>query len=65
MIYLFQCVTEHCDPQEVEVEQRIHDPNPRCEFCGRVMQQLIAGKTGIQLKGGGWAKDLYSKPHKK
>lgn len=33
---------------------------PRCPKCLKLMTKLISSSTFI-LKGGGWAKDLYSK----
>ncbi len=49
---------------EIEVEHKLCDPAPKCEHCGRQLVLQIAGKTGIALKGGGWAADLYTKANK-
>jgi putative FmdB family regulatory protein len=49
---------------EIEIEHSIKDePLKKCRDCGRdSLQRLISCGTNFSLKGGGWYKDLYSKP---
>lgn len=55
--YEYHCQT--CD-RVTEVEMRITDPEARtCYTCGAPMERLVS-RSSFQLKGGGWAKDLYS-----
>lgn len=50
-----------------EYLMRLGEPNPEvclnCGACDSMIKQL--GRTTFQLKGDGWAKDLYHKPKKK
>lgn len=59
MIYEYEC--EACEHQ-FEAEQKITDPKiEECPECGKLkVKRLISGGTSFQLKGGCWAKDLYS-----
>jgi putative FmdB family regulatory protein len=47
-----------------EAQQRITDEPlrdcPRCLVAS--LQRLVSGGAGVVFQGGGWAKDLYSKP---
>ncbi len=56
--YDLYCPT--CDRTE-EVQRGMNDPNPACGTCGAAREQLPPTGTGFALKGGGWAKDNYSK----
>jgi len=55
-----------CDHQ-FESEQKITDePLVECPKCLTAsLRRVIPSRTGFILKGGGWAKDLYSKQSKK
>ena len=70
-VYEYQCPS--CN-YECEVMQKFNDPSPICEFCSRGnphdpdndahMVKQISHSSFI-LKGGGWAKQGYSKKGKK
>jgi putative FmdB family regulatory protein len=58
-IYEYEC--EKCGAK-AEYQQRMSDPpKETCEKCGGKLARIISG-SGFILKGGGWYKDLYSKP---
>lgn len=59
MIYEYECkVCKH----NWEVEQKITDPKiKKCPNCKKMKAQRLISNTSFQLKGSGWAKDLYSK----
>ena len=46
--------------KEQEIRHSLKDKVELCPVCTQPVKRLIAGGTGMQLLGGGWAKDGYS-----
>lgn len=58
-VYVYEC--EKCGAR-FEYTQSIKDaPKSECETCGGKLTKVIV-PTSFVLKGGGWYKDLYSRP---
>ena len=60
MKYEYECSV--CE-EVIELFRSVADrdkPAP-CPHCNKPMERLIAHKTGIVLRGSGWAKDGYAK----
>ena len=69
----YEYVCESCG-HECEVTQKFNDPAPtcRCDHCGEDLASSIGvpmvrqiSLSSFVLKGGGWAKQGYSKKGKK
>ena len=69
-IYEYRC--QKCG-FKFEIKQKIDEKAPNCDnkiisgsverLCGGKCEKLIS-KSSFSLKGGGWYKDGYVKPHK-
>lgn len=58
-IYEYECDKCH---KRFEYTQSMNEPKKTvCEACGGALERVIS-PSGFVLKGGGWYKDLYSKP---
>ena len=58
-IYEYECESCH---KRFEYTQGMNDPKKTlCESCGGALERVISPSRFV-LKGGGWYKDLYSKP---
>lgn len=55
-LYEYECPT--CE-KVVECLQKMDDPAPDCEKCGKQTTKKVS-RSGFILKGGGWAADGYS-----
>jgi putative FmdB family regulatory protein len=62
-LYLYEC--DNCK-HPVELLQKYTDAPPDvCLECGAAeCMKRIIGRPNFELKGGGWAKDLYATPPK-
>ena len=58
-IYEYEC--EKCGERAEYLQSMSEAPKSVCEKCGGKLQRIIS-PSGFVLKGGGWYKDLYSKP---
>ena len=58
-IYEYEC--EKCGAHAEYLQSMSEAPNDTCEKCGGKLTKVIS-PSGFILKGGGWYKDLYSKP---
>lgn len=47
-----------------EILMAKHHSKAQCWRCSTVSPQVITPPAGIHFKGGGWAKNGYSKPEK-
>jgi putative FmdB family regulatory protein len=61
--YDYRC--PKCKHEELDIKRSIKENvlEYECPKCGAKMKQIIR-KTSFKLKGGGWAKDKYTKPAK-
>jgi putative FmdB family regulatory protein len=58
-IYEYEC--EKCGAHAEYLQSMSEAPKTTCEKCGGALHRVIS-PSGFILKGGGWYKDLYSKP---
>ncbi len=58
-IYEYEC--EKCGTHAEYLQSMSEAPKSVCEKCGGKLVRVIS-PSGFILKGGGWYKDLYSKP---
>ena len=58
-IYEYEC--EKCGARAEYLQSMSEPPKDTCEKCGGKLTRVISS-SGFILKGGGWYKDLYSKP---
>jgi putative FmdB family regulatory protein len=58
-IYEYEC--EACAAHAEYLQSMSEPPKTVCEKCGGKLVRVIS-PSGFILKGGGWYKDLYSKP---
>ena len=58
-IYEYECAT--CGARAEIIHAMSDDSKRKCEKCGGKLERLIS-PSAFHLKGGGWYKDLYSKP---
>jgi putative FmdB family regulatory protein len=57
-MYEYEC--SNCN-HKFEAEQNIKDkPLKKCPSCKKNKLERLISQTAFTLKGGGWAKDLYS-----
>ncbi len=58
-IYEYEC--PKCGKRVEIIHAMSDDSKQKCESCGGKLEKLIS-PAAFHLKGGGWFKDLYSKP---
>ncbi len=58
-LYDYRC---HTCQLTTEMLRSRSDAPPTCDGCGLLLERLMVQKSSFQLKGDGWAKDLYAKP---
>jgi len=54
---IYICICKDCETEK-EVLQKVNDPLPDCEECGKQTEKGIA-KSNFILKGACWYKDGY------
>ena len=59
--YTYQC--KSCE-HKFDVLQRIADPPPKCEECGKKVERIITPPAGIHFKGSGFHCNDYPKERK-
>jgi putative FmdB family regulatory protein len=61
----YQYLCSLCEREQLVIKSiKDFDREEHCPVCNTEMSRQIS-RTSFQLKGGGWAKDLYSSTPKK